>query len=89
MNTDNKEQNHQTKKLKEYKTYKWIESRFIEHIESITHGAATDVHEISLKTGDRVYLVPKSFYEQAKALILEKQQGILKGNITVKRVVMD
>ena len=74
MTIDNKPTKDRTKKLKEFKTYKWVESQFIEHIKSITHGAATDVHEISLEDGDKIYLVPQDFYEQAKIAIKKSNQ---------------
>jgi len=76
MTTDNKsdkDQNIKPKK-KEYTTYKWQEEQLIKSVTSVVHSAKFSIHEVSLEDGDKIYLVPKGFYEQAKIAIKKSNQ---------------
>ena len=76
MTTDNKADKEQiTKpKKKEYTTYKWQEEQLIRSVTSVVHSAKFSIHEVSLEDGDKIYLVPKDFYEQAKIAIKKSNQ---------------
>lgn len=76
MTIDNKADKEQiTKpKKKEYTTYKWQEEQLIKSIASVVHNAKFSIHEVSLEDGDKIYLVPKDFYEQAKIAIKKSNQ---------------
>jgi len=72
-NKANKEQITKPKK-KEYTTYKWQEEQLIKSVTSVVHSAKFSIHEVSLEDGDKIYLVPKGFYEQAKIAIKKSNQ---------------
>ena len=72
-NKADKDQNTNTKK-KEYTTYKWQEKQLIKSVTSVVHSAKFSIHEVSLEDGDKIYLVPKDFYEQAKIAIKKSKQ---------------
>jgi len=76
MTTDNKSDKDQniTPKKKEYTTYKWQEEQLIKSVTSVVHSAKFSIHEVSLEDGDKIYLVPKDFYEQAKIAIKNSNQ---------------
>ena len=76
MTIDNKADKEQiTKpKKKEYTTYKWQEEQLIKSVTSVVHSAKFSIHEVSLEDGDKIYLVPKGFYEQARIAIKKSNQ---------------
>lgn len=76
MTTDNKASKDQSTKpkKKEYTTYKWQEEQLIKSVTSVVHSAKFSIHEVSLEDGDKIYLVPKDFYEQAKIAIKKLNQ---------------
>ena len=76
MTIDNKADKEQiTKpKKKEYTTYKWQEEQLIKSVTSVVHSAKFSIHEVSLEDGDKIYVVPKDFYEQAKIAIKKSNQ---------------
>lgn len=76
MTTDNKVDKDKSikPKKKEYTTYKWQEEQLIKSVASVVHSAKFSIHEVSLEDGDKIYLVPKGFYEQAKIAIKKSNQ---------------
>tara|TARA_B110000503_G_C7050955_1_gene372295 strand:- start:748 stop:987 length:240 start_codon:yes stop_codon:yes gene_type:complete len=76
MTTDNKANKDQRAKPKqtEYTTYKWQEEQLMKSVTSVVHSAKFSIHEVSLEDGDKIYLVPRDFYEQAKIAIKNSNQ---------------
>lgn len=53
------------KKLSDYSVFSWSDDSFFSSVKSITVTALTSIHEISIRSGGKVYLVPEEFYKQA------------------------
>jgi len=61
-------------KIKEYSVFSWSDDSFFGSVKSITNTATDSIHEISLRAGSKVYLVPQAFYERVKIAIKKSNQ---------------
>lgn len=61
-----------------YQIIKWKESQIIENCKIILQGATNIIHQITLATEERVYLVPERVYEFATKMM--KQETMKRNN---------